>query len=83
MPTVERKYALTKFQEGDYLLPSNDGATLWRICRGQPNEGWELWRWTHRVGPNAPTVSPEWADWEFYEGYHKTRASAIKTALEM
>lgn len=28
---IERKYALTRVRRGDYLLPSNDGRTLWRI----------------------------------------------------
>ena len=26
-----RKFALTKIAEGDYLLPSNDGMTIWRL----------------------------------------------------
>lgn len=28
----ERKYAMTRVRAGDYLLPSNDGKTLWRIA---------------------------------------------------
>lgn len=28
---AERKYALTRVSAGDYLAPSNDGQTLWRI----------------------------------------------------
>jgi hypothetical protein len=28
---VERKYALIRVGRGDYLLPSNDAQTLWRI----------------------------------------------------
>lgn len=28
----ERKYAMTRLRKGDYLLPSNDRATLWRIA---------------------------------------------------
>lgn len=26
-----RKYAMTRISAGDYILPSNDGKTLWRI----------------------------------------------------
>lgn len=32
MAVVERKYALTRIKAGDYLLPSNDGATLFRLA---------------------------------------------------
>lgn len=28
-----RRYAMTKVGAGDYLLPSNDGLTLWRLQR--------------------------------------------------
>jgi len=28
---VTRKFALTKIGRGDWLLPSNDGQTLWRL----------------------------------------------------
>jgi len=56
--SIERKYVLTKLRTGDYLLPSNDGETLWRIRTyedGRINgltdgpyraEYWELRRWT-------------------------------------
>ena len=27
----ERKYAMTRLGRGDYLLPSNDAQTLWRV----------------------------------------------------
>jgi len=29
---MERKYVLTKLREGDYLLPSNDAGTIWRLA---------------------------------------------------
>jgi len=28
---MERKYVITKLREGDYLLPSNDTETIWRL----------------------------------------------------
>lgn len=31
MSATERKYALTRLNAGDYLLPSNDGTTLLRV----------------------------------------------------
>jgi len=30
--TAERKYVMTKVRPGDYILPSNDGETLFRIA---------------------------------------------------
>lgn len=50
----ERKYALRRIDTGDYVLPSNDLRTLWRVCIGEeanerdcgkPRQIWELWRW--------------------------------------
>jgi hypothetical protein len=29
--TIERRYTLTRVRAGSYLLPSNDGQTLWHI----------------------------------------------------
>jgi hypothetical protein len=29
--TVQRKYVLTKLGAGDYLMPGNNGQTLWRL----------------------------------------------------
>ena len=29
---MERKYVITKLREGDYLLPSNDAQTIWRLA---------------------------------------------------
>lgn len=63
---VERKYVLTKLAPGDYLLPSNDAKTLWRITRyedlatsdGRGMVGvhvWGLWRWGLPLG-GAPAV---------------------------
>lgn len=55
---MERKYVMTKIGAGDYLLPSNDEGTLWRLRTyedGRVNglergpwcaEYWELRRWT-------------------------------------
>jgi hypothetical protein len=50
---TERLYQMTRIYAGDYLLPSNDRLTLWRISRyyedgsleqgGKPLVGW-FWR---------------------------------------
>jgi len=34
-PLLERKYQMTRLRKGDYLLPSNDAETLWRIATYQ------------------------------------------------
>lgn len=28
---IEQRYAMTRVEAGDYLIPSNDGKTLWRL----------------------------------------------------
>jgi len=89
---TERRYALTKVEAGDYLLPSNDARTLWRIVRGDENAGeenerlisvWQLWRYYGRVGnpPNLPDDFLEWSEWELCESWCETRADAIRAAL--
>lgn len=47
---VERKYKMTRVRAGSYLLPSNDGETLWHIysfedgeshgLEGEPDRTW-------------------------------------------
>jgi hypothetical protein len=39
---VERKYQMVRVGAGDYLLPSNDGLTLWRIHRYHENGSLEI-----------------------------------------
>jgi hypothetical protein len=67
---LERKYVLTKLAAGDYLLPSNDAKTLWRIARYEDlatSDGrgmvavrvWGLWRWGEPLG-GASTLQ-HWA----------------------
>lgn len=89
--TTERKYALTKIAAGDYLLPSNDGQTIWRIrtYTDGPSFGiedwisdrdlWAIWRW---VGARTPYVDvDDWERWETVEEGHETRREAINRAL--
>jgi hypothetical protein len=87
---IRRKYALTKIKRGDYLLPSNDGRTIWRLCAYEDGieQGldhdlgtvWGVWKWTG----SGTTVDPEdWGAWEMWEGSLRTRAEAIQAALRM
>lgn len=92
---IERKYALTKIAAGDYLLPSNDGRTLWRIrlYTEGPSSGiedwdhdrdvWGIWRWTDKIKPGSFVDVEDWSRWEFYEGMYEKRSEAIDGALKV
>jgi len=43
--TTARKYVMTRIDKGDYLLPSNDGETLWRIRQYMDGPSWGLLDW--------------------------------------
>lgn len=90
---VERKYALTKIAAGDYLLPSNDGKTIWRIHRyvDGPSSGimdwprdrdvWGFWRWEGRA--EGAVDLDDWDRWEMVGGLCDSRADAIQEALRI
>jgi hypothetical protein len=89
----ERKYALTKMAAGDYLLPANDGKTIWRIAKytdgpslgldiPSDREFWALWSWTGEFGPDAQ-IGSGWEDWEMQSGLLDSRADAIAEALRL
>lgn len=91
----ERKYAMTKISKGDYLLPGNDGKTIYRLEQYEdgPSYGlydwprdkllWAVWRWTG--DPNCVDVSDSparWCDyWELVADVFPTRREAIGRAL--
>jgi hypothetical protein len=89
---VERKYALTKIAPGDYLLPSNDARTIWRIAKYTegPSSGlkdwardrdvWGVWRWTEPSRGHVDT--DDWYRWEMEEACCLTRAEAVEAALK-
>ena len=92
--TIERKYALTKVAPGDYLLPSNDAGTLWRLSRYKdgPTYGlvvdwlrdrdfWGLWRYTYSLHALEPVDPDDWSVWECVGDGYETRAEAIREAL--
>ena len=88
---IERKYVLTKIAAGDYLLPSNDGKTIWRIMRYEDGPSysldwpkdrmvWGAWSWRgdlDRVDPDA------WDMWACGSQWCDTRQQAIDEALSM
>lgn len=91
--TIERKYALTKLASGDYLLPSNDGLTVWRIARYTDGpsfglEDWprdrELWRyckWDRQGHPASVEDIDDWDRWTEVGIGYDTRREAIEAAL--
>jgi hypothetical protein len=91
---LERKYALTKVAPGDYLLPSNDGCTIWRIARYEdgPSKGldiprdrefWGVWRWAGAECFVGYVDTGDWSRWNMVESGCDTRAEAIREALRV
>jgi len=81
MDVTERRYVMTKVGSGDYLLPSNDGLTIWRIARDE-GEGWSLWRWSGETRPGVPIGDPyDWSKWELREQGHDSRRNAVDAAM--
>lgn len=93
----KRKYALSKVAAGDYVFPSNDGKTVWRIAKYEdgPSHGitdwdrdrefWGVWRWAEPFTGNLRGYVDleDWNRWEFCEGMHDTRGEAVDAALRM
>lgn len=57
-----RRYALTKYADGDYLVPSNDGSTLWRVSRY--DEGGTLTE-TRADGSTRVVRGQFWQTWKW------------------
>lgn len=94
--TVKRKYALTKVAAGDYLLPSNDAQTIWRIAQyvDGPSYGivegmdrdrqfWGVWRSIDRITGDATIDPSDWSRWEMYDQGYDRRSDAIDAALRL
>lgn len=91
----ERQYAMTRVKAGDYLLPSNDALTLWRIYQYEEegtleyDDGTKLvgtfWACARRPMPHEGTPMidvVEWSeDWQHWAGPFKSRKEALEDAL--
>lgn len=87
---ADRKYALIRIEAGDYLLPSNDGKVLWRIMRGEEDDGtgrfysvWQVWRWVHSPATTRACDLGDWEQWEMADSFSRTRQNAINNAMRM
>ena len=88
---VQRKWALIKIAKSDYLLPSNDKQTLWRITiyEDGPSHGldpndcpkdrlfWGAWKWTGREFPKDEFDLEDWDRWAQWVAHCGTRREAI------
>jgi hypothetical protein len=70
---MNRNYSLIKVSQGDYLLPSNDGQTLWRIRRYQDGPSYGLEEW--------PADRDFWGAWK-YTGRIRWRGGLDTEAYE-
>lgn len=93
--TMERKWQMTRLWPGQYLLPSNDRQTLWKITRYEERDGtltrgdgsvvnddfWRLERCTYQLD----TFRPEHYDlqdaWREVACMLPTRQAAINEAM--
>lgn len=90
----QRKYALTKIKAGDYLLPSNDGKTIWRFAQYEdgPSHGldwprdvvvWALWRWRDPVDLLGAVDTEDWEGWQEVANALGRRSDAIAEAMRI
>lgn len=59
---MDRKYQMTRLRKGDYLLPSNDGGTLWRLATYEEDGGAENWQ-------GRTITGTYWALWKWDGGF--------------
>jgi len=76
-----RLHQMIRVKSGDWLLASNDGATLWRMTKS--TDGWELWG-RPMFGSDAELDAFDWDDWGLWDhhGTHASRQDAIDHAMD-
>lgn len=79
---TRRRYVLTKVSAGDYLLPSNDAQSLWRIARDE-REGWSLWRWADELSVAIFEHLDDWNRWECMAAHLSTRDEGVREAMRL
>lgn len=93
---AERRFALRRIGAGDYLLPSNDGRTLWRLQRYEdgPSYGlddwsrdrtfWRTLRWPESISRGTKLDQFDISNlgrWREVADLLSTRRAAIEIAL--
>lgn len=80
----ERKWAMTKLDRGDYLLPSNGKQRLYRI-KFVAGEGWPLWQWPEMIREESvlDINVDDWSMWECFGSAMETRQEAINDAIRI
>ncbi len=93
-----RTYALVKVAAGDWLLPSNDARTLWRLQRYEDGpshgldpevfptdfEAWQLWRYKRPLAAALWREDVEdWDQWTLVATNLETRGEAIDEAMRI
>lgn len=93
---MDRKFAMRRLKRGDYLLPSNDERTIWRIATYTEEGSLEhvaqdgtsrkvvgtFWGVWRYIG-RGPVDPNEWNDFDMFDGLLNSRAEAIQTALKV
>lgn len=90
----ERRYRMTRIEAGDYLLPSNDLQTLWRITAYEDEDDdfkgcggcrtVTIWGLSSRPYPEPDEYLdlPDWDGWDEGISYgHRTRKEAVQAAM--
>jgi len=91
---TKHKYVMTKVAAGDYLLPSDDAGSVFRLQRytdgpslglddwPSDREVWRVSRWTGQVGHGCFIDTSPWSTrWEEVASALPTRRAAIDYAL--
>src|SRR5579884_1881334 len=88
-----RLYRMTRIEAGDYLLPSNDLQTLWRITAYDEDDPLEerdppvvrrIWGLSSRPYPKPGEhvdLADDFSGWEFISYGHRTRNDAVREAM--
>jgi hypothetical protein len=94
--TPERKYRMIRLSAGDYLLPGNDGETIFRVAKydedgsieGVTGEYWAVYRWPKPKNtlrermPWGESPWDAWEEWHLIADLFSTRQDAIDAALD-
>jgi hypothetical protein len=88
-----RIYAMAMMEPGDWVFPSNDRETMWRVTRyddpefdGQ-RQGWQV----HRIPfadlqamlDKAWETPLDWSHWEYFAGGFRTKKEAADYAARV